>query len=120
MAKLLVRMFGIVFLAVSMMTLGACISEHKEKVFAQHQPSEITAPLPANQRFVIVMHPTIRADQYLLDTQTGKVWQNTQIVDYEGEPVIWSPMLRPDTPADVRDALNTIANPKPKTSKSKK
>jgi len=29
-------------------------------------------------RYQIFMHPVIRADEYLLDTQTGRTWQMTQ------------------------------------------
>lgn len=29
-------------------------------------------------RYQIFMHPTFRADEYLLDTQTGRTWQMTQ------------------------------------------
>jgi hypothetical protein len=36
------------------------------------------------------MHPQIRADQYVLDTQTGKMWQVT--VDKKGN-IIFNPAL---------------------------
>ncbi len=29
-------------------------------------------------RYQIIMHPTYRADEYLLDTQTGRTWQMTE------------------------------------------
>ena len=29
-------------------------------------------------RYQIIMHPTFRADEYLLDTQTGRTWQITE------------------------------------------
>lgn len=29
-------------------------------------------------RYQIFMHPVVRADQYLLDTKTGRTWQITQ------------------------------------------
>ena len=33
-------------------------------------------PIPINNgRYVMYQHPTFRADQYVLDTQTGKIWQ---------------------------------------------
>ena len=31
-----------------------------------------------NGRYQIIMHPTFRADEYLLDTQTGRTWQMTE------------------------------------------
>lgn len=33
-------------------------------------------------RYQIFMHPTFRADEYLLDTQTGRTWQMTLQHDF--------------------------------------
>jgi hypothetical protein len=30
-----------------------------------------------NGRYVMYMNPNVRADQFVLDTQTGKIWQMT-------------------------------------------
>ncbi len=40
------------------------------------QPTQIN-----NGRYVMYMHPTVRADQYILDTKTGKVWHLVQAKD---------------------------------------
>jgi len=32
------------------------------------------------------MHPQFRADQYLVDTVTGQIWQLTKFGNLEGEP----------------------------------
>lgn len=37
--------------------------------------AEMTAPNPNNGRYVMYMNPLVRADQFILDTKTGKVWQ---------------------------------------------
>lgn len=52
-------------------------------------------------RYQIVMHPTFRADQYLLDTVTGQVWQLVTFSSLQGEPVAWRFMTRLDNQADM-------------------
>jgi hypothetical protein len=53
------------------------------------------APLQ-NGRFQIFFNPNARADTFLLDTQTGKVWRLTQITDVIGDPTVWDRMERLD------------------------
>ncbi len=43
------------------------------------------------ERYKIYMHPNIRADQYLLDTKTGIVWQ---LVQDEKKQTMWEPMMK--------------------------
>ena len=43
------------------------------------------------ERYKIYMHPNIRADQYLLDTKTGIVWQ---LVQDEKKRTMWEPMMK--------------------------
>ena len=45
-----------------------------------------------NGRYQIIMHPTYRADQYLLDTKTGQVWHLVE--DQKDKLLIWEPMLK--------------------------
>lgn len=52
-------------------------------------------------RFVITFSPFARADTFLLDTQTGKVWHLTKYTDVEGEPLIWKIMERVDSEAQL-------------------
>lgn len=49
-----------------------------------------------NARFQIFFNPNVRADTFLLDTQTGKVWQLTQLTDVKGDPTVWNRMDRLD------------------------
>jgi hypothetical protein len=45
---------------------------------------------PAAPRFQIVNpNPGMRADTFLLDTETGKVWVRTQITDVKGAQDVW-------------------------------
>ena len=61
------------------------------------QPSAPTQ----NARFQIVFNPNIRADTFLLDTQTGQVWQLTHFPDANGDPSAWSHMDRLDDEKQV-------------------
>jgi hypothetical protein len=51
-------------------------------------------------RYQILFSPLARADTFLLDTETGKVWQLTKFTDANGEPLAWVPMDRLDSQAD--------------------
>ena len=67
-------------------------------VFAQEPPRVVTQSTPQG-RFQIVFSPFVRADTYLLDTQTGRIWQ--QVKWSEGESSVWHPMTRLDTPEEI-------------------
>jgi len=72
--------------------------------FAQSAPT--TGPTvrdlwPSDQtgegRFRIFFSPHARADTFLLDMQTGRVWQ---LKGLDGEPTAWAPMTRLDNSED--------------------
>ena len=48
-------------------------------------------------RFQIFFNPNVRADTFLVDTQTGKVWHLTTYTDVIGNPIIWQYMERIDS-----------------------
>ncbi len=49
-----------------------------------------------NARFQIFFSPFVRADTFLVDTQTGKVWELIKFTDIQGEPRVWTRMYRLD------------------------
>lgn len=53
-------------------------------------------------RFQIVINPSMRADTFLLDTQTGRVWEKVRFVDMEGEPWVWLIVDRLDNSQEIR------------------
>jgi len=65
---------------------------------AQDRPREPRAP-DQYGRFVITFSPHARADTFLLDTQTGKVWELIRYTDLEGEPRVWRAVDRLDSEA---------------------
>jgi hypothetical protein len=60
-------------------------------------PSTQTAP----GRYQIVFSPHARADTYLVDTETGKVWESVVYTDVEGKPSVWRAMDRIDGDAEL-------------------
>ena len=48
-------------------------------------------------RYQIIFSPSgIRADTFLLDTQTGRMWAPTEFTDLEGHPTVWQYQDRVD------------------------
>lgn len=58
-------------------------------------------------RYQIVFGQHMRADTFLIDTQTGKIWQKVQYEDMENEPVVWNIMDRIDGVKDSREWRKT-------------
>lgn len=55
---------------------------------------------PAPPRFQLVMHPEFPGMfTYLLDTQTGTLWQEVELTDLEGNPKVWVQKKFQDPPA---------------------
>lgn len=48
-------------------------------------------------RYQIVVNPSVRADTFLLDTQTGRVWRLTRYTNLKGNPEVWLYMDRVDS-----------------------
>ncbi len=89
-------------------TLLALIIASGSPVLALAQSAPAPAPhptvsdfWPSDQngagRFRIFFSPHARADTFLLDTQTGRVWQ---LKGLNGEPAAWAPMTRLDNSED--------------------
>ncbi len=58
---------------------------------------------PAPGRYQIVMNPNIRADTFLLDTQTGKIWVPTQYTNLKNQPTVWKVQERVDSDQEFTD-----------------
>jgi hypothetical protein len=78
---------------------------------AQDARSDLFSKQPG--RYQIVMHPTFRADQYLLDTSTGQIWQMTKFGGLQGEPEAWKYMTRLDTESEYVAFLLSKPSSKP-------
>jgi hypothetical protein len=54
-------------------------------------------------RYQIIVNPNIRADTFLLDTQTGKTWIQTEITNAKGKPTVWMFRERVDNEQEFHD-----------------
>ena len=63
-------------------------------------------------RFTLVFSPHTPPRTYLLDTETGRVWQAVQAVRAEGEPTLWKFMDRVD---NADEYLEWLQQQRPKT-----
>lgn len=52
-------------------------------------------------RYQIIFNPQVRADTFLLDTATGRIWQLTRFTDLKQEPSAWLYMSRLDNDQEV-------------------
>jgi hypothetical protein len=50
-------------------------------------------------RYQIIMRPNVRADTFLLDTQTGRIWIPVEYSNVKGQPTIWKYEERVDNQA---------------------
>lgn len=68
-------------------TVMAQGTSEKRPLQTQHPPQ--TQASPGNGRYQIVFSPHARADNFLLDTQTGKIWTRVEYTNVQGEPEVW-------------------------------
>jgi hypothetical protein len=85
-----IQKYIIVALVVIGMMFAVAIAQSTHPV----APPSNSAP---NGRYQIIFSPLARADVYLLDTETGKVWHPVTITNVKGDPEIWLPEDRMDS-----------------------
>lgn len=74
---------------------------------------------PEIGRYVIVHSPHNQRDTVLLDTATGKTWQQVVFTDLENEPTGWEPLARTDNLEEITALRNAYPPKKGKQSKVK-
>ncbi|HUO89898.1 MAG TPA: hypothetical protein VMU08_12040 [Rhizomicrobium sp.] len=100
--------------------LFGCGSSEPAHTAARTPAKPPTAVKPSPQevgRYQIVFSPHARADTYLLDTETGRVWVMTQFTDLKGKPTAWNLTDRLDNFADM-DVFAALHGPIEKTPSS--
>jgi hypothetical protein len=86
---------------------GTVVAQEKnDQIVAPKTDQPGNAPIPQG-RFQIVISPLTARDTFLLDTETGRVWQMTQLSFLIGEPVVWDLMPRIDSDDDYAKVVNT-------------
>jgi len=58
-------------------------------------------------RYQLFSNLNVRADTFLLDTATGKIWQMTTYTDMRGDPTVWVLTTHIDSDADLTEFLRT-------------
>lgn len=79
-------------IAVSLLIVAGSVG----RAFAESPQPKPQVSSGGNGRYQIVINTSIRADTFLLDTQTGRVWQLTQYSFLKGNPTAWAYMDRLD------------------------
>lgn len=95
------RNFVLCVLLVVTISYGQQPSKSQPKPVVNDHPSE---------RYAIFFSPHARADQYLVDTDTGRVWQKVTYTDLVGEPEVWMPLTRIDSDAQFDEWLKKQVN----------
>jgi hypothetical protein len=68
---------------------------------ANPDESDTMAEASSSGRYQIVLSPHLRADTFLLDTKTGRVWVMAKFSDVNGEPTAWEPIDRLDNDEQI-------------------
>lgn len=69
-------------------------------LFGTVAAAQAPKPVASQGRYQIVISPHNARDTFLLDTETGRVWQLAVLSYLKGEPAVWDLMPRIDTPED--------------------
>lgn len=82
------------------------------------------AVTPANDRategrFQLVISPHLRADTFLIDTSTGRIWQMTEFSALEGKPVAWQEMTIIDDKGELGPTYEEFRKAFTKSSKDR-
>lgn len=115
------RVVRTLMVGVMIVGLGALL-QYSPVVFAKNlPPPRESAAGGAVGRYQIVISPHVRADTFLLDTATGRVWINTQFSDLKGEPTVWQVMDRVDSIKELVDWIQLFERkpPEPRGSGNK-
>lgn len=72
----------------------------------QSSPSSSNSPL--SRRYQIVFNPNVRADTFLLDTETGKIWRRAMFSDLPDQPTAWEFENRIDKGQELREYIKAM------------
>jgi hypothetical protein len=71
------------------MVVGIVIGGGSLSWIRAEQPSAIVQNGPPTGRYQIVFSPHVRADTFLLDSQTGRIWMQVKMTAFENDPIAW-------------------------------
>lgn len=73
----------------------------------QSRTISLTNSASKDARYQIFFSPFARADVYLLDTQTGKIWHPVTYTNVTGDPEVWVPETRVDSQQQLNEWMAT-------------
>jgi hypothetical protein len=72
--------------------------------FAQESKHPIKTDVqPGAARYQLFVNPNVRADTFMIDTWTGKVWVHATFTDIMGDPDVWVAQDRVDNDVQMAD-----------------
>ena len=71
----------------------------------KNPPSSPSAGNHTCGRYQVFFSPHARADAYLVDTETGRIWEKVTYSNLVGEPEAWLPLARIDNDIELNDWL---------------
>jgi len=83
------------------LSLGLICVFFLSHLFAHAQRNAATTAPATAGRYRIVFSPHVRADTFLLDTETGRIWRQTEVTDLKDKPTVWIPQKRFDSELDL-------------------
>lgn len=97
------RVVQMLIIGVMLGGLGVLLYVNSSLFATPSPPPRENAVDGAVGRYQIVVNPNVRADTFLLDTVTGRVWQPTEYTNLKGKPTVWQVMDRVDSDEEIRD-----------------
>ncbi len=82
-------------------------------VLAACDQTKSEAPTRPSGRYQIVFSPHSAQSTFLLDTQTGTVWQETEFTFLKGEPTVWNLTPRIDNDDDYAKVVSQFGKKSP-------
>lgn len=97
--KALMTLLTFAVLALGTLALAVQTGTSQRKAPAAQPGIAAASPEEFPGRYQIIMRPNIRADTFLLDTQTGRIWIPIEYTNVKGQPTIWKYEERVDNQA---------------------
>lgn len=76
--------------------------------FAQEPKHPVKTDVqPVAPRYQLFVNPNVRADTFMIDSWTGKVWVHTSLTEIVGDPDVWMTQERIDSQDDLATYYKT-------------
>ena len=97
------------YLMFALWLIAACAAT---ALIVRGQPSGRSDAAGVTGRYQIFINENARADTFLLDTHTGRVWVRTEYTDLQGNPGVWKYEDRADTLQELNSLIDKYGTKK--------